>query len=303
MKRSRVNLTILLAILACACTAKTAEGPGSEAADAPTPPIKQDAPAVAYDQEKKAVAETPNPSSVLYFIFQKDGDGATTYEVENGSWVSYWYGHQFEFDGKQYFTGFAYQTPDKYGKTDEENYPAPAGKATITHATYILTHPNTDRPWTFEGAQRFVGEFGGYEKANDIDQTRQPLEYRTRDKRMVLAIPTWYLASGSRMETYELFLFDPKEILQIEDVRWAYLGNVETGEDNSAACDEQDGALRCVKRTGELSFVAGQGAGLPTVQVAMSGTAITDSDKSKAQDGKAVREYHYDTSTKQYREQ
>lgn len=300
MKRDQVNLVAVLVLLASACTAKTADGSSSETENAPTPLIKQDAPAVAYDQAKKAIVETPSPSSVLYFIFQMDGDGASTYEVENGSWVSYWYGHQFEFGGKQYFTGFAYQTPEKYGKSDDENYAGPGSKVTITHATYILTHPGTDRPWTFEGAQRFVGEFGGYEKANEVDDTRKPIEYRTRDNRMVLAIPTWYLASGTQVDSCELFLFDPKEILKIEDVRWAYLGNVETGSDNGAACDEQDGGkIRCVKHKGELTFVADQDAGLPLVRVTTSSTGMA----ARGVDETSVVEYRYDASKKQYRQQ
>lgn len=291
---------IFMALLIGACNAKTSERKVSEAAKNSNPQVKQDAPAVAYDQAKKTVIETPTPSSVLYFIYQKDGDGASSYEIENGSWATYWYGYRFEFGGKQYFTGFAQQTQEKYGNSEEEEYPDPDTKAAITQATFILTHPDADKPWSFEGAQRFVGEFGGYEKANEIDQDRQPQEYRTQDKRMVLAIPTWYLASGSRMESYELFLFDPKEILKIEDVRWAYLGNVETGEDNSAACDKQDGGkLRCVKRTGELSFVADQDAGLPMIRVAMN-------DKRIAAPGlgdEAEVEYRYDASEKQYRQQ
>ena len=48
----------------------------------------------------------PSADSVLYFIYQRDGDGAVSYKVDGGATVSYWYGHAFELNGKHYFTGF-----------------------------------------------------------------------------------------------------------------------------------------------------------------------------------------------------
>ena len=38
----------------------------------------------------------PSADSVLYFIYQRDGDGAVSYKVDGGATVSYWYGHAFE---------------------------------------------------------------------------------------------------------------------------------------------------------------------------------------------------------------
>ena len=59
-------------------------------------------PAVTNDSNRTVDVQPPSPSSALYLIYQKDGDGADSYEVENGSWTTYWYGYQFDLDGRQY---------------------------------------------------------------------------------------------------------------------------------------------------------------------------------------------------------
>lgn len=70
--------------------------------------------------------QPPRADSVLYFISNVDGDGATSYEVANGSWIHYWYGFQFELGGTRYYTGFAWETPERFGAESQDHSPAPA---------------------------------------------------------------------------------------------------------------------------------------------------------------------------------
>lgn len=301
MAHGRAILLILMALLLGSCKAKTPDDVSAAAASHPTNPVKQDAPTVANDQQKEAVAQPPSPSSALYFIYQKDGDGALSYEVENGSWTTYWYGYQFDLDGKHYFTGFAYDTPFKFSKAEQESDPAPQTKATITQATFVLTAPGTDKPWTFQGSDRSVGEFGAYEKGNEVDDKREPQSYRTPGGNLLLAIPTWYLASGTQVSSFDLLIFNPHELTKTDQQRWVYVGNVVVGTDNGAACDEEEGGrIACASSTGTLNFVPQAQDDLPLLRVARNGTEIVEGGKVRTLGPADIMEYRYDPIGKQY---
>lgn len=300
MKHGRKLLLVLMVLLIGACNAKTPENASGKAANPPVKPTDKEVPVMNNESKKATEVQPPSPSSVLYFIYQKDGDGALSYEVENGSWTTYWYGYRFELDGKQYYTGFAYDTPFKFSKAEQESDPAPDAKATITQSTFVLTAPGTESPWTFQGSDRAVGEFGAYEKGNEIDKTREPQSYRTPSGNLVLAIPTWYLATGVQVSSFDLLVFNPHE-LKIDDQRWRYLGNVVTGTDNGAACDEEDGGkITCFKSSGALTFVPQEGGDLPLLRIARSGTEIVSPGKTRELGPTDTTEYKYDPATKQY---
>ena len=301
MTHGRTILLILMALLLGSCKAKTPDEVSPAAASTPTNPVKQDIPTVANDPQKEAVTQPPSPSSVLYFIYQKDGDGALSYEVENGSWTTYWYGYQFDLDGKHYYTGFAYDTPFKFSKAEQESDPAPEAKATITQSTFVLTAPGTDKPWTFQGSDRSVGEFGAYEKGNEIDDKREAQSYRTPGGNLLLAIPTWYLASGTRISSFDLLVFNPHELTKTDQQRWVYVGNIVVGADNGAACDEEDGGkIACASSAGTLSFVPQAQEDLPLLRVTRSGTEIAEGGKVHTLGPTDSTEYRYDATSKQY---
>src|SRR5690606_4038526 len=113
---------------------------------------------------------------------------ATSYEIENGSVATYWYGYEFDLGGKHYFTGFAYDTPEKYGPADASANADPLTRVTLTEATFVRSRPGTPKPWSFRGAERFIGEFGSHERANALDASRQPQDFATLDGRLVLAV-------------------------------------------------------------------------------------------------------------------
>ena len=253
------------------------------------------------DLHTPSATTPPAPDSVLYFIFQKDGDGALSYEVENGSWAHYWYGYRFDLGGKRYFTGFAYQTPANYDKSDEAQYPDPDAKVTLAQATYVLAPGDAAKPWVFEGAERHVGEFGGYEKGNAVDESRKPRDYTTPAGKRLLAVPTWSLESGTRLASFDVLVFDPGQLQHVDDTHWTYLGNLVVGEDNGAACDDESGRLPCAKSTGTIEFIADAGHDLPLIRVAMHGTTIGEDGRLRTLDGTAL-DYRYDEGRKQYQQ-
>lgn len=240
----------------------------------------------------------PAADAVLYMIYGVDGDGATSYPIQNGSIATYWYGHEFELAGKQFYTGFAYDTPEKYGKDAEEAYPDPAAQVTLTQATFELTQPGTDKPWSFWGAQRSVGRFGGYERADDIDKTRQPMSHVTEDRTLALAVPTRRFESGVVTTGYAMFSFKPVKS-DVEEVKpWRYLGTVVTGTDNAAACDDGT-VIACVASSGVISFIS-RGSALPDVEVTREGKEIGASGAvNEIPVGSKLR-YHFDPASGGY---
>ncbi|WZB74233.1 hypothetical protein WJ972_25440 [Achromobacter insuavis] len=120
----------------------------------------------------------PDAATVLYYIYQIDGKGADSYEVANGSVATYWFGHAFELGGTQYFTGFAWDTREKYGKPGEDDV-GPDTQVNLAESTFTLTGSSAERPWKFRGMEHTIGMFGAYERPEAIDPRRKPIEYRT----------------------------------------------------------------------------------------------------------------------------
>ncbi len=210
----------------------------------------------------------PRPDSVLYMIYLIDGDGATSYPVENGSVATYWYGHRFKLAGKQYYTGFAYNTREIHeAEGSDATYAGPANTVTLTEATFELV-PGAEQPWKFLGSERWIGDFGGYDIANEIDETRKPIGQALDNERYLLGVPTWSLQSGVRMYSYDVFVFNLGERFKVDGRVWRHLGTIASGEDNEANCGEPtDGLVACVKRHGTAAFVTGAYAGMPEIEV------------------------------------
>ena len=251
------------------------------------------------EKTQQHAVEPPSPDSVLYLIYQKDGDGATSYEIANGAWATYWYGHQFELDGKRYFTGFAHATREVFSEADTVS--GPENEVSLSHATFQLTDEGGDKPWTFVGAEPFIGKFGAYDKGNTLDEGRKAQDARTADGRLLLAVPTWSLESGVRIESFDMFVFNPAEEVPVDERHWTYVGNVFTGEDNAAACDEEDGTLPCVKSTGKLQFVPADVGTMPVLKVTREGTTIDSPGKTRTLGPSDVVEYRFDDEAREYR--
>lgn len=154
----------------------------------------------------------------------------------------------------------------------------------------------------FEPA-RSIGEFGGYEKADAIDEKESAQRMAMADGRIVLAVPTWYLASSVRIKSFSMFVYrrttsssDP------DDTDWTYVGNVFRGDDNRASCDTDgtDSHIPCAAGEATISFVSTTGADFPPLRVTMKGTGIDDAGHKKTYSAADVIEYRFNPKAKAY---
>lgn len=246
-----------------------------------------------------ATVTPPDAGSVLYFIYQVDGDGATSYEVANGSVATFWFGHAFELAGTKYYTGFAWNTPAKYGKPGEDDA-GPESQVTLTEATFTLTGTAAGKPWVFKGMERSIGKTGAYGNPPTIDTKRTPIEHRTAAGKLLLAVPTRVLDGGSSISGYEILAFNPHYGQDSNDDQvWAYLGSVITGEDNAAACDDGQ-VMPCISSQGEIAFGGAAGSDLPTITVKPTGTTFSGPDATRPMGAEDTTHYAYDPATKAY---
>lgn len=295
-RHATAALTALLSFSLAAC------GGGDDTATPATPTQdttapRQDVPPVTNPAPPKMAAQPPSPSSLLYLIYQKDGDGALSYEVDDGAVATWWYGHSFDLAGRHWYTGFAYNTPEIYGPQDDNAVPAPDTRVNITAVTLFKDSADSEKEWTIDGAYPTIGEFGAYERGGEIDKTRKVESQATADGRMVLAIPVTFFANGIVSASYEVFLFDSAD-LQLEAnagrKRWTYVGNIAAGEDNEADCGDEAGDRACYETKGALAFGPAGADGLPTIRIAMRGTG------ANAEAANGITEYRYDAGQKQY---
>lgn len=293
--RLRTLVLALTSVLAAACS-PTDPPAGADSASAPSTASSavKDAPNVADSPPPAETLQPPRTDSVLYFISDVDGDGATSYEIANGAWINAWYGLQHAAGGKQYYTGFAWITPTRYGAARDSDQVDPEAKVTLAQATFEAAAPGTASPWKFVGAEPAIGEFGAAEKGNTVDTKRKVQAWNGPDGTLLVAVPTWYLSGGSHMRLFDLLATQKAAPDQgIDAPRWRYVGTVEAGEDNSASCGPDNADLPCRDVSATLAFQARPGAELPDVNVTFTGDGVSPGD--------TTREYRYDSSATTYR--
>lgn len=251
------SLLIAAALLAGACTRAPAARP-RDASPVPTgAALSNAAQTPAADANPRAPVAPPTPGKVIEAIFEQPGDHSASYEVDNGSRATYWYGHAYETAGKRYFTGFVAQSPDDFGKTADADDP-PAAKATLTQATFKAG--SAAEPWVFVAAQHLVGEFGARGQADAVDASRNTEMFAIGPGRLVLAIPTdAAIEQGTVQKNYEV-------VVRAADGAWRYAGTVPAGVDDSAGCD-QGRAFPCASARGRMKFVPG--ATMPNIEVTL----------------------------------
>ncbi|WP_095093715.1 hypothetical protein [Pseudomonas sp. Irchel 3A5] len=280
------TIPLILALAALAAgTSALAHNDG--AAPAEPAPIARD-PATGAALQLKP----PRPDSIMYYISRVDGNGDLSYPTVNGSWINYWYGFQFELNGTLYYTGFVWETPDKYGAELENDFPAPDTKVTMAHATFVTSQPGSKSPWLLQGVEPWIGEFGGSERGNEVDTEREPQTWNTPSGDMLLALPTWYLVSGERMRTIEILLFNPHDLSNTDDKRWRYLATLEAGFNNEANCGpDSAGAIPCADTTGKLAFIVQKDSDLPLLRVTVP---------AAGNQPESVTDYRYEAARKAY---
>jgi hypothetical protein len=183
---------------------------------------KQDVLSMSEIANTLSAATPPTPGEVINAIHDIAGDGSASYEIENGSVATFWFGYAFELDGAGYYTGFVAETPEKYSDAEKDADPTPDTQVTLSQATFSLAEPGAARSWAFEMAEFSIGTFGAFERGNAIDDKRKPQTYKTPDGKFVLAVPTWSLSGGVRVDAYDLFAFEPADLSDPKLTHWAY---------------------------------------------------------------------------------
>lgn len=288
-----VALTVLLPVLPGCGQQDHGDGRGTSASGSA-------AAAKDHIMEKRMEAlKPPSPDSVLYMIYQRDGDGAVTYEVEGGAIVSYWYGHSFDLSGRRYFTGFSSSTEGESGPDAEAGLMEP-GHVAIGQATFVQSGDETEPTWIKVDTDGYVGEFGSNDQPDDVDTSRKSQIHELQDGRMLLAVPTRRFVKGLANTSHALLLFDPDNVDELPFRRWGYLGTITGGSDNSASCE--DGAVTpCVKNIGILSFGAAGEASLPNLKITLSGTTIGGPGQARELGPDDALNYTFDSATGLYR--
>lgn len=244
-------------------------------------------PAVSAHQQDVAVS-APDAATVLKSIYNVAGDGSDSYDVGKGVMASYWFGHSFERDGKQYFTGFSWETTEKQSDADAED-PGPEAQVNLSEATFVLSEGS----WTLQHAARNIGAMGSYEKPDEVDTNRKAVEHRTPTGKLVLAIPIAGFDRGSSYNGYDVFAFDKS---------WTHVGYLMAGEDNSAACSDGD-SMPCISSLGEVTFAPDDKSDMPKLVVNFSGKTISGPGKTRELGAADAATYIYDVSKKAYESQ
>jgi hypothetical protein len=287
MKQLSSLLLLSMAVFAGGC-----DGQAPQAADAAT----QDAAPQKKDQDMSEL-KPPSADSVLYFIYQRDGDGAVSYKVDGGATVSYWYGHAFDLNGKHYFTGFGSKTEGEGPEADDGMMEL--GHVAISQATFTRVDKDGKSEWSKPDTDGYVGEFGKNDQPEEIDSARKAQSHETQDGRYLLAIPTRDFTNGVSTQMFALFLFDPDDKDALSFRKWGYVGSVPVGGDNSAACDGGQ-VMPCSVSTGVLSFEAATEGGLPSVKVVPSGDTNAGPGKVRALGPADAVTYRFDANAGRY---
>ncbi|WLS05134.1 hypothetical protein [Shinella oryzae] len=238
----------------------------------------------------------PAPGYVLADVWGEKGDGSASYALANANGssdiVSLWYNYHFEIAGTPYYTGFTVLEPGE-GSSEEG--------LLFGQATYRLDTDGGKSFWTLFHGQNDVGELPGVTKAEQVDDTRDPVQYVTSNQHVVLAVPTTIFEAGETINNFTIFSFDPEKNDRGDYKGWAYLGSVAAGGENSANCGD-DLPTPCVSSTGKLSFVSPVSGTMPVIRVDMSGTQVEGPGKTRTLGANDAVDYTFDENTRQYQQ-
>lgn len=289
LQRMKVLSPVLLVAMAMIVGACDVPAPRSaQAVEQVTPPQNK--------EEAMSELKPPSADSVLYFIYQRDGDGAVSYEVDGGATVSYWYGHAFDLKGKHYFTGFGSKSEGE-GPEGDNGMMDPEHVA-ISQATFTRVEKEGKAEWSKPDTDGYVGEFGRMGRAEQIDESRKAQSFTTGDGRYLLAVPTLDFVNGTDVRMFALLLFDPDNVDALGFRQWGYLGSIPVSYDNSDACDGGE-VMPCAASSGTLAFEQ-TGAGLPDLKVVSKGTTIAAPGKVRDMTEADTVVYTFDQATQRY---
>lgn len=251
--------------------------------------------AQARDKDTHMVAlKPPSPDSILYFVYERDGDGAHSFEVDGGDIISYWFGHAFDFGGRHYFTGF---TARSAGPESDSTTMEP-GHVAVGQATLVQVDKGGLPAWSQLATDGYVGEFGRNDQPDAIDESRRPESHDLGDGRLLLAVPTRQFDDGIAATGFAMFLFDPDNVDSLAFRTWGYVGTIPAGSDNSAACE--GGVLTCAVSTGAMSLETDPGSQLPAIRVTLSGEAVAGPGQVRSLGPTDAAVFKFDANAGQY---
>lgn len=292
MKRSILCVLISSALAISGCAQ------GGDANRATAAQGTQAAPTDVHEKDDSMTAlKPPSPDSVLYFVYQRDGDGAHRFQVEGGDVVGYWFGYPFELGGEQYFTGFTSRSAGTEGPLADSTTMEP-GHVAIGQVTLVKAERSGQPGWSQIATDGFVGEFGRLDQPELIDESRRAVSEALEDGRLILAVPTRLFSDGVATPSYAMFVFDRKGQPQAPFRMWTYAGTVAAGTDNSAACE--DGVLTCVVSKGELRFEPATEGALPTIRIALTGDEVSGPGQTRALGPEDALVFDFDTNIGRY---
>ncbi|UHH09171.1 hypothetical protein LU699_12820 [Luteimonas fraxinea] len=292
MKRSFMCVLIggALAISACA--------QGGDTSGASSAQAVQTAPTDIQDKDNSMTAlKPPSPDSVLYFVYQRDGDGAHSFQVEGGATVGYWYGHAFDLNGEHYFTGFTSRSVGTDGSEAESTTMEP-GHVAIGQVTLVQKDEGGQAGWSQIATDGFVGEFGRLNQPEMVDESRRTVSHKLADGRLILGVPTRMFEDGVAMSNYALFLFNKNGLPQTPFRVWTYVGTVQAGSDNAEACE--GGVMTCAASSGELEFEPSSGGDLPRIRIVQSGETVVGPGQTRPLGPEDALSFELDANTERY---
>ena len=293
MKRSIILavMTAALAVSGCAQDGPAATGPAKEQAANAVPTGVQE------KDDSMTALKPPSPDSVLYFVYQRDGDGAHSFQVEGGAVVSYWYGHAFDLKGEHYFTGFTTRSAGTEGP-EADSTMMEAGHVAIGQATLVKRDQDGEARWSQIATDGFVGEFGQSDQPEPIDNSREAVSHELSDGRLLLGVPTRVFDDGVAFYGYAMFVFNRSGQPQTPFRVWTYAGTIQAGSDNSAACE--GGVLTCAVSTGQPSFEPAPEGAMPRIRVALSGETVSGPGQTRALGPADALVFDFDANTERY---
>lgn len=271
---------------------------GGDASGASSAPSIQAAPEdVSEKDDSMTGLKPPSPDSVLYFVYQRDGDGAHSFQVEGGATVGYWYGYAFDLEGEHYFTGFTSRSAGTEG-AEADSTTMEEGRVAIGQVTLVQKVESGQAGWSQIATDGFVGEFGRLDQPEMVDESRRAVSHELVGGRLILGVPTRLFEDGVAMSNYALFLFNKNGLPQTPFRVWTYVGTVQAGSDNAEACE--GGVMTCAASTGELQFEPSAGESLPRIHIVQSGETIAGPGRSRPLGPEDALVFEFDANTGRY---
>jgi hypothetical protein len=293
LKRSIIFFAVISSVLAVSGCAQ-----GGDSGESASAQAVQAASADIQDKDNSMTAlKPPSPDSVLYFVYQRDGDGAHSFQVEGGATVGYWYGYAFDLKGEHYFTGFTSRSVGTEGPEADSTTMEP-GHVAIGQVTLVKKDQDGEAGWSQIATDGFVGEFGRLNQAEMVDESRAAVSHELPDGRLILGVPTRLFEDGVAMSNFAIFLFDRNGLPQAPFRLWTYAGTVQAGSDNAEACE--DGVLTCAVSTGQLSFEPATEGAMPRIRVALTGETVSGPGQTRALGPEDALVFDFDTNTERY---